>query len=81
MDKKIIAQYYKEKSHIEVNDEFHKALSEGDIDIMRKSFGYVLVTPFLSFLFMYLAKGLKKESSMSSNFAFSVRNLQDRFMT
>ena len=81
MDKKIIAQYYKEKSHIEVNDDFHNQISQGDMDIMRKSFAYVVATPFLSFLFMYLANGLKKESSMSSNFAFSVRGIQDRFMT
>lgn len=75
MEQEQISKYYRQKSHIEVNDEYYNMVMEGDLDILRKSFGYVVVTPIVTLLFMHMAKGLRSDTSMSGNFAFNIKNI------
>ena len=61
-------------------DEFHTCITENDIDAMTKSALGIVVAPFITFAVMYAAKGLKKDTSMSENFVYSVRRMQDTLM-
>ena len=72
----VIQNYYRMKSQINVNDEFHERISEKDLDILRKSLALVIITPFCSIALMYLAKEIKREYSFSGNFIFNVRYIK-----
>ena len=76
-----VSRYYRQKAHIEAPDEYLERINEGDIDIMRKALGYVVIAPFVSVGAMYLAKLVKRDYSMSENFVYSIRRMQDRFVS
>lgn len=46
---------------------------------MRKSLIGVVITPFITIAAMFLAKELKKDTSMSENFVYSMRRMQEKF--
>ena len=69
MDKSI-STYYKQKSNLEVNDEYLESVSQKDIDLMIKAFAYVIIAPFAGITFMYLAKLAKSDISISKNFVY-----------
>ena len=50
-----VSKYYAQKARIEANDEYHERINEKDLDVMRKAFGYVVVTPFVSLGVLYAA--------------------------
>ena len=56
-------------------------ISEKDLDILRKSFACVLITPLCSIAIMYIGKELKREYSFSGSFVYNVRRIQDRFLS
>ena len=45
--------------------------------MLKKSFAYVIAAPFVSAAVMYMAKEMKRETSMTSNFTYGVRRLQE----
>ena len=47
---------------------------------MKKSLGYVIATPFISVGIMYMAKEVKKETSMTNNFVYRIRRIQENVM-
>ena len=61
----IVGKYYAQKARTEINDEFLTHVSETDMSIMRKAFGYVLIAPLLSVGIMYAAKKAKQDVSMT----------------
>jgi hypothetical protein len=65
-----ISQYYKQKSHIEINDQYHTSIEQGDIDILRNSLTTVIITPFAALFGMYVLKAIKNEVGKSSSFMF-----------
>jgi hypothetical protein len=48
---------------------------------MQRAFAGVLIAPFITVAFMHLARGLKKDTSMSEGFVYNVRTIQDKFLT
>jgi len=44
---------------MEYKDKYFTSLTEGDIFMLQKSFGIIMITPFLTFFFMYGAKEVK----------------------
>ena len=70
-----ISKYYQQKAHIDIKDQYHEEVDERDIHIMKKSLGYVIATPFISIGIMYMAKEVKKETSMTSHFVGSIRRI------
>ena len=71
-----VQKYYRQKAQIEVKDQYYDSIMQGDLDILRKSFGYVVVSPFLAIMVMYLAKEIKREYSMSERVQNQARNFQ-----
>ena len=65
-----VSQYYKQKSHLEINDEYHEAIDQGDIDILRDGVIKVAVTPFAALLGMFVLSSIKTEFSKSSSFVY-----------
>jgi hypothetical protein len=55
---------------LEINDEYHEAIDQGDIDILRNSAIKVAVTPFAALLGMYALFSLKNEVGKSTSFAY-----------
>jgi hypothetical protein len=47
---------------------------------MKKSFGYVMAAPIITVGIMYMAKEVKKETSMTTNFVYGIRRLQESAM-
>ena len=70
-----VSNYYRQKAHIEVKDQYHEELDPRDIQIMKKSFSYVVAAPIVSVAIMYMAKEVKKETSMTNNFIYGIRRL------
>lgn len=77
----IVGKYYAQKARTEINDEFLDHVSESDLGIMRKAFGYVLIAPLLSIGVMYAAKKAKQDVSMTQSFVQSIRKVQDSIIT
>ena len=77
----IVGKYYAQKARTEINDEFLDHVSETDLTVMRKAFGYVLIAPLLSVGLMYAAKQAKKDVSMTQSFVYSIRKVQDSVAT
>ena len=71
-----VQKYYRQKAQIEVKDQYYDSIMQGDLDILRKSFVYVVVSPFLAIMVMYLAKEIKREYSMSERVQNQARNFQ-----
>lgn len=65
---------------MEINDEYHEAIDQGDIDILRNSAIKVAVTPFAALLGMYALFSLKNEVGKSTSFAYQIRGAQDKLM-
>jgi len=76
-----VQKYYRQKANLGVQDEYLERITEKDIDMMQKSFGIIVMTPFLTAAVMYAAKGLKRDFSMNESFVYNVRRLQDNFMS
>jgi uncharacterized membrane protein len=47
---------------------------------MKKSFGYVIAAPIITVGIMYMAKEVKKETSMTNHFVYRIRTLQENVM-
>lgn len=47
---------------------------------MKKQFGYVIAAPIVSIAIMYMAKEVKKETSMTNHFVYRIRRLQENVM-
>ena len=75
-----VRNYYKEKAQINVNDEYLERISEKDIDLMTKSLGILMITPFASFGLMYAAKKAKTDVSRADNFVYRMRTVTDKIM-
>ena len=45
---------------------------------MRKALFGVAITPFITVAAMFIAKELKRDTSFSENFVYSMRRLQDK---
>jgi len=55
---------------LEINDEYHEAIDQGDIDILRDGVVKVAVTPFAALLGMFVLSSIKTEFSKSSSFVY-----------
>lgn len=76
-----VQKYYRQKAHIEVKDKYYETIMEGDLDLLRKSFAYVMVSPFLAVFIMYVAKEVKREYSISDRIQSQARSMQDTIVT
>jgi hypothetical protein len=47
---------------------------------MKKSFSYVIAAPIITVAVMYMAKEIKKETSMTNHFVYRIRTLQESVM-
>lgn len=63
---------------MEVKDEFHHQITEGDIDMINKSFALLVLTPFMSIALMHFFRKLKKDFSISSQFVQSMQNAAEK---
>ena len=76
-----VAEYYKQKSRLEIGDEFHTRIQEKDINILQKSLAMVAVAPFITVAVMHLLRLLKKDMSFSERFMYRIRTAQDTLFT
>lgn len=75
------SEYYTQKSHLGVSDEYYERISETDIQMMQKSLGIIIVAPFATVVVMYLAKKVKKDTAQSEKFLYRIRGLQDTLVS
>lgn len=76
-----ISRYYRIKSHLHIKDEYHEQIALKDINYMKKSFAYVVISPFCGFLLMQLLRMFRDKFSMSVNYQFRVQKLQQKYGT
>ena len=75
----IVENYYIRKAQIHKSDDFYERIDEGDLELLRRAWLYLLIAPAGSIVVCYLLKELRHSLMMSQNFSYVIKRAQDRF--